>query len=225
MPPASLKRTLRDLLQHSALEDVAELALGTRRVLGTLIALTFDSDPEIGWRAVEAMGMAGQRVAARDPAYVKNHMRKLYWLITEESGAVFWKAPECMAELAARLPELLREFVPIAFHLIETMEEEDLGHFRPAALWAVGRLAQTPGTNLPEVLPRVLEALDNASPQVRGMAAWAVGEVGRGSVLAERDGLAADTGVVYLYRNRILEETTVGAIVRDLLSRSDGETG
>ena len=90
-------------------------------------------------RAIEAQGMAAEALSSSSPAYVKEHMRRLYWLITEESGACFWRAPECMAECGARMPRLLASHVPIAFHLIETLEDEDLDHFRPGALWAVGR--------------------------------------------------------------------------------------
>lgn len=213
-----LKNVVRTLLAEGALEEVAALALERKRVLGILVAITFDSDPQMGWRAIEAMGLAGEQLAAIRPSYVKDHVRKLYWLITEESGGVFWRAPECMAELGARLPKLLRNFVPIAFHLIETLENEDLEHFRPGALWAVGRLADTAPQDLPDVLPLVLKALGHSDPQTRGMAVWCLGRAGEGKRLAEWPELIEDDGPVSLYRNRILESTTVGALAREILA-------
>jgi methylated-DNA-[protein]-cysteine S-methyltransferase len=218
MPPLTLKDIARQLLVRGDLEGVAELARERKRVLGSLVALTFDSDPLVVWRAIEAMGMAAEALSGESPHYVKEHMRRLYWLITEESGGVFWRAPECMAECAARLPRLLEDFVPIALHLLETLEDEDLEHFRPGALWAVGRLSQVARGDLPALLPLVVRALHEEDPQARGMAVWCLGEVGEHAALSDRPELADDVGPVRLYRKRALEETTVGALTRQLLA-------
>ena len=220
MPPKALKGTLQNLLLRGKLEDVAELATERRRVLGSLIALTYDSDLQVVWRAIEAMGMAAERVAATHKAYVKEHLRRLYWLITEEAGAVFWRAPECMAECCVRLPALSKSHIPIAFHLLETLEEEDLEHFRPGAIWAIGRLIDVARDDLPTVLPLVIEALDRPDPQARGMAVWCLGEVGETRVLERHPGLLEDKGPVHLYRDRVVEEMTVGRLTREVLEKA-----
>jgi hypothetical protein len=225
MPSNSLKNTIKELLSQGKLEDIAELATTRRKTLGTLLALTFDSDPEIVWRAIEAQGLAAERLSASSPSYVREHMRRLYWLITEESGGCFWRAPECMAELGARMPRLLQAHVPIAFHLIETLEEEDLEHFRPGALWAVGRLICAARDHLPDVLPLVVEALSDKVSQARGMAVWCLGEVDETDHLTQRPELLEDEGPVQLYRDRKLEATTVGRLTREVLDRAMAETG
>jgi len=220
MRTPSLKNRLRDLLREGDLEGVGELAMQTRRVLGSLVALTFEPEPRMGWRAIEAMGISVERMAPRYPAYVREHVRRLYWLITEESGAVFWRAPECLAECCAREPDLLQNHIPIAFHLIETLEEEDLEHFRPGALWAIARLADLARPDLPGVLPLVLDALNRADPQARGMAVWCLGRAGELRALEDRPQLLTDPGPVQLYRNRDLEETTVGRLTREFREAS-----
>jgi methylated-DNA-[protein]-cysteine S-methyltransferase len=220
MASPTLKDTLRDLLARGELEEIAEMALTRRKVLGTLLGLTFDSDVEVVWRAIEAQGLAAEGLSGRSPNYVKEHVRRLYWLITEESGACFWRAPECMAECAARMPRLLKSHVPIAFHLIETLEEEDLEHFRPGALWAVGRLIDAARDDLPGVLPLVLDALDDPRPQSRGMAVWCLREVGEGGSLTGYPGLLEDKEPFHLYRDGVLEHTTVGALAREVLDEA-----
>ena len=217
MASKALKATVRGLLADGRLEEVAQLATERRRVLGSLIALTFDPDLQVVWRAIEAMGMAIEKVARFDKSYAKEHMRRLYWLITEEAGAVFWRAPECMAECCARLPSLFRSHVPIAFHLLETLEEEDLEHFRPGTLWAIGRLIHEARDDLPTVLPLVVEALDRPDSQARGMAVWCLGQVGEGARLEGRPDLLEDQGSVHVYRGRVVEERTVGHMVREVL--------
>lgn len=225
MASAPLRDTLRGLLTEGKLEAVAEMALKRKRVMGSLVGLTFDADEEVGWRAIEAMGMGAERLSGTSPAYVKEHMRRIYWLITEESGACLWRAPESMAELGSRLPGLLGDFVSIALHLLETLEEEDLEHFRPGALYAVGRLASLRPRELPPLLPLVVRALDDPDPQARGMAAWCLGQVGEAGPLRERAGLLEDQGPVRLYRNRVLERTTVGDLVREVLEGAAAVTG
>ncbi len=217
MSRVPLKDVVREHLVDGDLEAIVDLTLARRKTLGTLLAMTFDADPQVAWRAIEAQGMAAETLSAESPAFVKEHVRKLLWLITEESGAVFWRAPECMAECAARMPELMKEHVSIAFHLIETLEPEDLEHFRPGALWAVGRLVHEAGRYLSDVLPLIQDALDHPDPQTRGMAAWCLGEVGEGGILDGKPELLEDDGPVQLYRDRILEHTTVGAVTRKVL--------
>ena len=220
MPSISLKETLRDHLVQGNLEEIAEMATKKRKVLGSLLALTFDPDVEVVWRAIEAQGVAAERLSAENPSYVREHMRRLYWLITEESGACFWRAPECMAECGARMPRLLKSHIPIAFHLIETLEEEDLEHFRPGALWAVGRLIDIAGEDLPGVLPLVFDALKDPLSQSRGMAVWCLRQVGKGKSLAEYPALLDDEGSVQLYRNGALEETTVRRLTQEVLDEA-----
>jgi hypothetical protein len=225
MSHVPLKDTLRGLLVAGDLEAAAEMASEKKRVLGSLMALTFDADEEVGWRAIEAMGMGAERLSHHRPSHVKEHMRRLYWLITEESGGCFWRAPESMAEMGVRLPTLLEDLVPIAFHLLETLEEEDLEHFRPGALYAVGRLASLLPQDLPPLLPLVIRALGDPDPQARGMAVWCLGQVGETGPLRERRELLEDPGPVRLYRNRVLERTTVGDLVRQVLEGTTSVTG
>jgi hypothetical protein len=213
----SIKRTLRELLDRGHLEQIAEMAVEKKRVLGSLVSLTFDPQELIVWRAVEAMGLAAAKVAGRDPEYVRNHLRRLYWLLSEESGGVCWRAPEAMAEIVRHQPELSADYVPIVVSLISSMAEEDLDHFRAGILWAIGRLAAACEEHLPAVLPAVTSALDNPNPQVRGMAVWCLGQVGRAKLLAERSDLLSDEGPVDFYKDGLLNRTSVSRLLRRVL--------
>ncbi len=190
------------------------MAVHRKRVLGSLISLSFDADEKIGWRAVEAMGMAASRVAQRNPEYVRSHLRRLHWLLSEESGGVCWRAPEAMAEIVRRCPRLAADYVPIVVSLIVSLAEEDLDHFRAGALWAIGRLSPIAGDHLPTVLPAITSALDDPDPQVRGMAVWCLGQVGQARLLADRPHLLSDDGAVDLYADGHLTQTTVCRLVQ-----------
>jgi hypothetical protein len=204
-----IKKVLRDLLERSHFEQIAEIASRKKRALGSLVSLTFEAQEQIAWRAVEAMGLAASRIAEEDPEFVRNHLRRLYWLLSEESGGVCWRAPESMAEIVRRRPKLFADYVPIVVSLITSMAEEDLEGFRASILWAIGRLAPVADDHLQSVLPAILSALDDSDPQVRGMAVWCLTQLRQEELLAGRPDLVGDEGPVDLYEDGHLNRTSV----------------
>lgn len=213
-----MKKRVRQLLEQQSTDEIADLAARKRRVLSTLVSLTFDGDPQIGWRAVEAMGLAASRIAEDDPDCVREHLRRLYWLLSEESGGVCWRAPEAMAEIVRRRPSLFADYIPIIVCLILNMAEEDLDHFRAGNLWAIGRLGAVAGDHVDEaVVTAITCALSDPDPQVRGMAVWCMGEVGQASLLAARKELLCDEGSVDVYEDGNLKRTGVCHLVRRAL--------
>ncbi len=212
-----MKKRLRKLLQQQSIDEIAEWAARRHRILSTLISLTFDADPLTAWRAIEAAGAAAERIAQDDPDCVRDHLRRLYWLLSEESGGVCWRAPEIMAEIIRRGPTLGAEYTPIVVSLLNEMAEEDLDYFRTGTLWAIGRLGDVAADHVEAVLHTITSALDDSDPQVRGMAVWCLGQVGRAKLLADRPDLLSDEAAVDLYEDGALQRTSVGQLVRRAL--------
>ena len=212
-----MKKRLRELLRHRDFDELLVMVGQKRRLLGTLIPFTFHPDPLVGWRAVEAMGVAACRIAEDDPDYVREHLRRLVWLLNDEPGGVCWRAPEAIAEIIRDRPELFSDFIPMVVFLILNLAEEDLDHFRPGILWAIGRLGGVAGDHVPAALPAITSALDHTDPQVRGMAVWCLGQVGQAKHLAGRLDLLSDEGLVDLYEDGILNRTSVCHLVRRAL--------
>lgn len=212
-----MKRELRQLLTERRLDAISALAAQKRRVLGSLLGLTFDADPLIGWRAVEAMGAAAARIADVEPGPVREHLRRLRWLLNDESGGICWRAPEAMAEIIRHRPALFADYVPLVIHLLLEMAEEDLRHFRAGILWAIGRLGASGDDYVSEVFPAITAALDHPDPQVRGMSVWCLERLGQIGILAGRSDLRTDDGAVELYEDGVLVHTSVGRLSRRAL--------
>jgi HEAT repeat protein len=174
------------------------MAVRRKRVLGSLVSLTYDADPRISWRAVEAVGAAAS--------------------MNEESGGVCWRAPEAMAEIVRHRPNMFGDYIPIVVSLIVSLEEEDLKHFRAGALQAIGRLGAVAGDHVQAVTPALTSALIDSDPQVRGMAVWCLREVGLANLLADRPELFSDEGPVDLYEDGLLSRTTVSQLVQRAIS-------
>jgi len=209
-----MKREVRKLLDEGRFEAIAELATRKKRVFGSLLSLTFDPDPQIGWRAVEGMGAAAAGIVDSDPGPVLEHLRRLVWLMNEEAGGICWRAPEAIAEIICQRPALFADYVPIVIHLLLEMAEEDLQHFRTGILWVIGRLGINGKKYVPEVLPAVVSALEHADPQVRGMAVWCLGQLGKKELFADHSDLLSDDGPVDLYEDGVLMRTSVGRLSR-----------
>lgn len=207
-----LKPDLRDLVVHGRLEEVAEIAVHSRRTLGKLVALTYDAEPAVAWGAVDAMGAAAARVADDDADFVRHHLRRLHWLLQEEAGGICWHAPEAMAEIVARRPVPFADYIPIVVNLILETAQEDLEHFRAGMLWAVGRLGALAADAAGEVLPAVVEALRHGDPQVRGMAVWCLERLGAYDEIARRPELLEDEGACTLWADGALRAVTVGQL-------------
>lgn len=214
----SMKKRLRELLEQNRLVEIGDLAADNRRVFGLLRSLTFDRDPLVGWRAVEAMGEAAARIGDDDPECVLEELRSLYWLLSEESGGICWHGPAAMAEIVRRTPEQSGSYLPITLSLLNEMADEDLDHFRDKILWGIGRLGQLARAELDRVLPAIEASLDERDPQVRGLAAWCLGQLGESELLSERTDLLNDAEPVELYENGEISRTSV----RELVARARG---
>lgn len=208
----SMKERLRGLLAERQFAEIAELAAVKRRVLGVLVSLTYEPDPATAWRAVEAQGEAAASIACRDPEYVRGHLRRLHWLISEESGGICWYAPQAMAEIVSRRYSTFGNYASIVATLLETMAEEDLACFRPGILWAIARLGPQALAEIEPVLPRIVSALEDPDPQTRGMAVWCLARLGRRGLFADRADLFVDDGFVVLYHDGNLDVTSVSAL-------------
>lgn len=210
-----MKSQLREKLEAADYAGISELAATRKRALGVLVSLTFDADPLIAWRAVEAMGVAAERIARDNPEFVQGHLRKPHWLLSEESGGICRHAPQAMAEIVRRQPRLFAEYAPITASLIEDMAVEDLDSgFRAAVLWAIGRLAPGFPDAVDPVLPAVESCLGDSDPQVRGTALWCLIEAGKKDRFAGRDDLAEDGGPVRIFENGNFTDTTVAELTR-----------
>ncbi len=207
-----LREEVRALAMARDLEGVRALAGRERRVLSALLPLTYQPEGLVRWRALEALGVAAGRVADRDPEFVRGILRRLLWSLSDESGSIGWSAPEALGEIIASRPQLFAEFAPLVVSLFEMLEEE---YFHPGVLWAIGRIASRAPDLVREALAPALAFLSDPRPQVRGMAARCLGNLGLLEATASLQGLITDESPVCLYEEGSLLNTTVGRLAQE----------
>lgn len=207
----SKQAILRAYLSSADFNQIRDFAGEHKRTLSFLTAITYDQDSTIRWRAIEALGLAASQIAEKAPEYVRVHLRRLFWLLNDESGGIGWRAPEAIGEILYQEPDLFADFIPILVNLLD-MEPEDARHFRAGWLWAVSRLAAVRPKDVQGARPWVLESLDDPDPQVRGMALHCLGALEAAIPEKYAEVLQKDHGQVALYISPNLTMTSVSAL-------------
>jgi len=196
-----MKRELRESLEQKKFEEIAEIAAKRKRTLGALMSLTYDADPRIAWRAAEAQGWAAAGIARANPEFVRSHLRRLHWLLSEESGGICRHSPQAMAEIVVRTNGMFADYGPITISLLTDMADEDLASgFRAAVLWAIGRLAPIGRTDVEPILPEIAKSLKDPDPAVRGLAVWCILQTGQRDLIDSDSDLAGDRSPFDIYQ-------------------------
>ena len=127
----TLRGEVRALLSGAAWPELRQLARGERRVLTVLVALTYDPDPGLVDAAIRGFGLATDALADIDAEFVRGHLRRLVWLMSDESGGICPRAPELLAAAIVARPAHFAAFLPVLESLLDT-EPRDADQFRPS---------------------------------------------------------------------------------------------
>ncbi len=211
-----MKSQLREWLSEAEFQPIIEYASEHGRTVNTLIALTYDTDPLIHWRALDAVGRCAEKLCTTRNEALKNLLRRLFWQMSDEAGSMNWHAPEAIGEIVRADPKAFADFIPLTVSLLY-LEPEDLPRFLPGTLYALGRIGEKAPDAVKGGLPRMLEALAARDAQARAMAVWCLGRIGKTAVLAKRPELAKDQGEAVVYSKEQVVTTTVAALCAEAL--------
>jgi len=88
------KSKVKELLRERDYDNLQKWAKNMRNPQRTLLSLAYDTDELIRWRAIEAIGKVAQIQAESDIEKVRDLIRRLLWLMNDESGGLGWHSPE-----------------------------------------------------------------------------------------------------------------------------------
>jgi hypothetical protein len=211
-----VKLQLREWLACSEFHKIIDAALNRDRTLSALITLAYDADPLIGWRALDAIGRCAERLSPIRPESLKKYLRRLFWLMSDESGAVARHAPVAIGEIIRSDPQQFGDFIPMAVSLLD-LEPEDRPLFLPGTLYALGRIGEADPTCVQEGLPLIAESLAETDLQARAMAIWCLGRLGAVGMLLQHPEMAQDLETVLVYREERLMEITISFLFAEAI--------
>ena len=199
---------MRQWLACADFSSVLDAVSASNRTISTLITLTYSENPLLRWRAVDAIGRCAKMLSSQHPGIFRNYLRRLFWMMSDESGAFAPHAPEIIGEIIYSDPAEFVDFVSMTVSLLD-MEPEDIPPFLPGILYALGRIGEAVPDKIEEAVERIEKALSSPDPQARAMAVWCLRRIGGSGILLRHPELEKDPGRAIIYSNEQILATTV----------------
>ena len=206
---AVLRGKVRDSLRARDYEAVLGLAGSERNLIRAVTSLLYEREELIRWRAVTMVG----KLAAAEPEMVRPLIGRFIWWMNDESGGIGWSSAPALAEIGRTVPPMIRDNVRIVIHYrAERM-------LFPGVLWAIGRLTETYRRETEEAVPDLLGFLADDDGTLRGLAAWALGEIGSPRAIDGLNGLLQDRHPVSIYQDEDLEVKETGVVAAEAIEK------
>jgi hypothetical protein len=213
-----LKSDLQTWLADADFRSVLDAVSRSSRTIGALISLTYAEDPVVGWRAIDAIGRAAEKLSRERPVVFRNYLQRLFWMMSDEAGAVAPHAPEVIGEIVRSDPGGFVDFIPLTVSLLH-LEPEDKPRFLPGILYALGRIGEVAPDSIKEGFVGVEDALSDRSALVRVMAVRCLWRIGLSHVLQRHPELARDEGKARIYHEEQLRNVTVSELYTEDLKQ------
>jgi len=209
----SIQKEITSLLKEAKYDELVSKTLKNKGVIKYLLRLLYHPYGLERWQAVEGLGYISKALVVTETEAVKELIRRLLWSMNDESGTTSWSAPEAIGEIIFRNPEQFQEFVSI---VVNASEEEI---FHRGVAWALGRIGQVRPDMVKEFIPLLIQFLRHRKPEVRGYAAWALGQMGAQGVQEKLAGLLNDHAEVEVYEEGVLAYKTVRDLSQEAMNK------
>ena len=169
----ALKKKVRDLLKSSDIDEaIRELKKSPpQKIINPLFSFLQDTDQDIKWAAVRAMGAIVAEMAEADMESARVIMRRLMWNLNDESGGIGWGSPEAMGEILANHEGLAEEYA----HVLLSYAREDgnyleLPVLQRGLLWGIKRLSEVRPQLVRDTAPYLSAYRQSTDAEVRNLA-------------------------------------------------------
>ena len=162
------KVAVRNLLLLRDRKGLLQWSGRRRNHYRVVMSLVYDSDELVRRRAIEAIGRLAGSQDRHDLEKVRDLIRRLLWLMNDESGGLGWQAPEMIGEILVNVPALIGGYA----HLLPAFLDEE--PFERGAQQAIYRVATVNPQPFAESAGRLRDSLNDPDPATRVYAALAL---------------------------------------------------
>lgn len=209
------KGEIKKLVQARKFQRLIDMAYEDRLVIPKMQRLLYSADEELMWSAVIMLGGVAGSLVPHDPTFTGDLMRRLLNSATD-SAAMSRGAIEVVGEIIRNQPGIYGSFVK---HILGLLPDKPS---RPAILWAIGRIGELNPLLIKKSSFFVLfDLLDVEEPEIRGLAAWALGMTGAYEARAAINKMVEDKEELTLFNGNVFRTVTVGELASEALERFD----
>jgi len=215
MSSKSNKAEIRELLKRRDFEELKRWGGSVRNPQRILLSLAYDIDDLVRWRSIEAIGKVAEIQAESDIEKVRDLIRRLLWLMNDESGGVGWHSPEIIGEILVNVPSLIDEYGEL---LLAYLKEEP---FEIGSHQAIYRIASINPRPYVKKVAKLAESLKESDPVIQLHTAMALEKIQPKKYQDAIEKLLNIESSVTLYdfKTGLLKDVTVKHIVQQILDR------
>jgi hypothetical protein len=210
------KAEVREFLEQRDFVRMAAWADSVRSPHRVLFSLALDEDHLISWRAIEFIGRLAGREAEGQLENMRDMIRRLLWLMNDESGGLGWHSPEMIGEILMNVPSLIDEYGRL---LLAYLREEPFENGVHEAIARISELRPDLYIDSAEELVKSLEATQASTRYYAAAALWSIDPESQQKNLAR---MLGDPGNVEIYdfHSGQLINSTVGESLKKYVTGS-----
>jgi len=210
------KQLVRELVSEQKHEQLLKLARKRHNQTLRYIQMNLfeDINMSLRWYAIEAIGRLTRELAPKEPEIYRNLIRRFLWAMNDESGNVPWSSPEGIGSIIANQPFLFGDYTPM---LITNALDNPMCH--RGTLWAAGRIGKIKNSLVLPFIEKITPFISAADSDLRGYAAWALGEMNYQQVLPEIINLQKDTNTLYIFKEGRFSLESVGILAKEAVGK------
>ncbi len=182
----------------------------------------------VRWHGITCFGKVVSRMADEDAPKARVVMRRIMWMLNEESGGCAWGVPEAMGEITAVNRLMADEYGRI---LLSYSHEDEKGPenylefpvLLRGAVWGVARLAQDRPHVAAPAEADLIRFLKYPDPVIAGTACWALGGLKSAESVKALEALQDNDTIIDIYKDCTLQSVTVGRLAQEALDRISGD--
>ena len=159
------KDIVKQILIERDFNKLNQWANADKNPLRTMTSLLFEQEPLVIWRAIEAIGKVSRIVADRDMEKIRKLIRRLFWLMNDESGGLCRRGPEAIGEILINVPELIPEYIQM---LPMYLWEEPFERGTRAAIYRLVTVKRHTAEEFKKCAGDLLKSLEHEDEIIRG---------------------------------------------------------
>ncbi|AGK61465.1 hypothetical protein Asulf_01482 [Archaeoglobus sulfaticallidus PM70-1] len=146
-----MKQRIAEIVRGRRYEELLELShkRGLKKVATSLISFLY-LDELMVFHSAEAIGVVCREIEKRDDEFVRNILRRLFWHLSDESGAYCKGAPLAIGEIGRNCPVAFDNFRNMLLALLRNEEVE-----KKYVLYAIYRSAREMRSAYPDPVEEI----------------------------------------------------------------------